>query len=80
MVEHSSAEEVPAALHYRQDPRIGDVVILMEQPHLIAWRMDDLPLAVETMAGIQLIPICMECFLRQDLASNEGLESLHLKI
>lgn len=34
-------EDTPAALHYRQDPRIGDVVILMEQPHLIAWRIDD---------------------------------------
>ncbi|MGC4099051.1 MAG: ectonucleotide pyrophosphatase/phosphodiesterase [Nitrospira sp.] len=34
-------EDVPAALHYRQDPRIGDVVIIMEQPHLIAWKMDD---------------------------------------
>lgn len=34
-------EDVPASLHYRHDPRIGDVVILMEQPHLIAWRIDE---------------------------------------
>ncbi len=31
-------EDVPPSLHYRNDPRIGDVVILMDQPHLIIWR------------------------------------------
>ncbi|MBX7136131.1 MAG: ectonucleotide pyrophosphatase/phosphodiesterase [Fimbriimonadaceae bacterium] len=28
-------EEIPASLHYRSDPRIGDVVIVMEEP----WRV-----------------------------------------
>ncbi|ULA62127.1 MAG: hypothetical protein LZF60_420063 [Nitrospira sp.] len=31
-------EEVPESLHYRQDRRIGDVVILMDMPYLILWK------------------------------------------
>lgn len=31
-------EEVPISLHYSQDPRIGDVVVLMNRPHLILWK------------------------------------------
>ena len=28
-------DEVPARLRYRADPRVGDVVVVMEQPHLV---------------------------------------------
>ncbi|MBS0178302.1 MAG: alkaline phosphatase family protein [Nitrospira sp.] len=31
-------EEIPESLHYRHDPRIGDVVIIMEMPYLILWK------------------------------------------
>ena len=31
-------EELPESLHYRHDPRIGDVVILMDMPYLILWK------------------------------------------
>src|SRR5205085_7531791 len=37
-LEHGRAylrQEIPARLHYRSDPRIGDVVILMDEP----WRI-----------------------------------------
>jgi len=31
-------EELPESLHYRLDRNIGDVVILMDMPHLIWWK------------------------------------------
>ncbi|WP_232068752.1 ectonucleotide pyrophosphatase/phosphodiesterase [Nitrospira sp. KM1] len=31
-------EDTPASLHYRKDPRIGDVVVLMDRPYLIFWK------------------------------------------
>lgn len=40
-LEHGHAflrEEVPATLHYRKDPRIGDVVVIMDRPYLILWK------------------------------------------
>ncbi len=33
--------EVPEALHYRHDRRIGDVVILMDMPYLILWKENE---------------------------------------
>lgn len=34
-------EEVPASLHYRQDQRIGDIVILMDMPYSILWKENE---------------------------------------